>query len=1024
MGNLKFNGKSTEELGLVIQTPPSYTFPEKDMSSIHVPGRSGDLYIDNKCYKNVDRVYSIAKQFRPGTKLYSNAGDILAWLTSANGKYARLEDSYDSEVYRLATFNMQGSFVNYFDKATSIDITFNCKPQRFLKTGENVIKNLGSDIKIENLTGYYSLPSIELVNVPSEVDDVLMMTVKDSKGQDVSNVTLSHVGQADPNNVVIVIDSEEQSIVRKYPDRTENVSAYVGLNGLPFPELRDGVTRIQLQKYESEGSGKIQAYDSFMNDKAEKIDSLYKPVERIASENEKKILIRSWNTLIAEARKTNTKESYQSFAQTEAKSYLFESVNNVLDSLGKSTMEFTGIIGDDLPVYDFVEIVDGPNDTYKARAKISGYFMVKGADGWKTLKYFDKSDSEYNLFTDVKNSSVVQIMYYPEDPNAPTGTHRIKIDFGEDAPDWITIDITSTDGPYWSPQRITFKTSNAVQGYFFKPKSSGLIAGLFSKDKWLKCDHRSADLNSVEWNTSKKAFTSTEGITKQTNVTFEFKFLEVTIDELTGQWILPQYKADKSIKEEVYFSIYELGSESDNALKTMGLKANKDGWYLLTIGEAEDSLNYKYKKVGEDLNTDGISGTENFKVSYLPEDTSREFSDSDHPGQICYRPLVNYKKEKGWPDWLSPYPLDSQHNEFNIEPPGGNITFKLANINDTEDITIRLIYNLDINPDTDDIEEFVEESYPDHTQWPQIGVIVKEKIYPYDTYIWKYDTIESKWYKFGLYKDYINKFYMYYGADETIERDVLAYMSPKRINSDTYTIQNNINDDKSIPPTGEELMAPPDYSFYIYQINKIPQKFNEDRSVITYNDDGSVKNEVDFDVYNSDPEAFVHISIIGDPPEEGSEDEDTRQISYRASKDGYYKWGTNTAWVYKHKDDELSNGLLMTNLKEDLKILYMTHLPEYTEDDIPELFDNVELKPSPEETLDGGDNPTAIIIKVKQNHDGYYRVNNVVDWKYFKSGETILVSKVNETNEIFHLKPKGETLDNMEINIIPRWWTL
>ena len=103
MGNLKFGDLSTKDLDLVIQTPPAYTFPEKDVTLQHIPGRNGDIILDNNCYKNVQRTYSIASVIRPGTNFVSAAERITEWLT-ANTGYQRLEDSYEPEVYRLAMF--------------------------------------------------------------------------------------------------------------------------------------------------------------------------------------------------------------------------------------------------------------------------------------------------------------------------------------------------------------------------------------------------------------------------------------------------------------------------------------------------------------------------------------------------------------------------------------------------------------------------------------------------------------------------------------------------------------------------------------------------------------------------------------------------------------------------------------------------------------------------------------------------------------------------------------------------------
>ena len=103
MGNFKFGEHSTKDFDLVIQAPPTYNFPEKDVSVEHIPGRNGDLIIDNNCWKNTERTYSIASVFRPGTDFISNSERLIKWLTSTEG-YHRLEDSYDPDVYRLGSF--------------------------------------------------------------------------------------------------------------------------------------------------------------------------------------------------------------------------------------------------------------------------------------------------------------------------------------------------------------------------------------------------------------------------------------------------------------------------------------------------------------------------------------------------------------------------------------------------------------------------------------------------------------------------------------------------------------------------------------------------------------------------------------------------------------------------------------------------------------------------------------------------------------------------------------------------------
>lgn len=157
MGVVIFNGVSSVDYGIQVEHPPEYQTPAKDYEVIHVPGRNGDLVIDNGSYQNVSRQYQIAigdleKDFT------SMANRIAEWLHSASG-YARLEDSYEPEYYRMAMFQNEVSIENIMQHAGRTTIDFNCKPQRFLKSGEEKISLLRHSV-LRNPTGFPSLPNI------------------------------------------------------------------------------------------------------------------------------------------------------------------------------------------------------------------------------------------------------------------------------------------------------------------------------------------------------------------------------------------------------------------------------------------------------------------------------------------------------------------------------------------------------------------------------------------------------------------------------------------------------------------------------------------------------------------------------------------------------------------------------------------------------------------------------------------------------------------------------------------------
>ncbi|MEY8515320.1 hypothetical protein AALC25_00060 [Lachnospiraceae bacterium 29-84] len=135
MGIIVFNGKSSKDYGIQVEHPPGYQTPARDYEMIHVPGRNGDILIDNGSFQNVDREYQIAVGSK-GEDFTGMANKISEWLHSASG-YARLEDSYEPEYYRMASCADGITVENLLRHAGRATLTFNCKPQRFLKSGED-----------------------------------------------------------------------------------------------------------------------------------------------------------------------------------------------------------------------------------------------------------------------------------------------------------------------------------------------------------------------------------------------------------------------------------------------------------------------------------------------------------------------------------------------------------------------------------------------------------------------------------------------------------------------------------------------------------------------------------------------------------------------------------------------------------------------------------------------------------------------------------------------------------------------
>ena len=171
MGIIAFNGHSSDEFGLEVETFPDFDMAQREYDIIHVPGRNGDIVMDKKTFKNVNRKYKV-NIAAGSSSLDTTIRAVASWLYSPSG-YARLEDTYEPDYYRLALYGESLSFKNLYHEAGTATLTFNCKPQRYLKTGEDTVTFSASG-SIVNPTEFEALPIIKvyLVNRQSASGEI------------------------------------------------------------------------------------------------------------------------------------------------------------------------------------------------------------------------------------------------------------------------------------------------------------------------------------------------------------------------------------------------------------------------------------------------------------------------------------------------------------------------------------------------------------------------------------------------------------------------------------------------------------------------------------------------------------------------------------------------------------------------------------------------------------------------------------------------------------------------------------
>lgn len=139
-----FDGENSKDYGVYISGDAVYDAPERAMEMVQIPGRNGALALDNGYYNNIDVTY-------PAGCFADDQADFAAKLSrirnmlASRHRYCRLEDAYHPDHFRMALYKSGLEVAPVArNKAGRFNITFDAKPQRFLKSGE-VVQELDAD---------------------------------------------------------------------------------------------------------------------------------------------------------------------------------------------------------------------------------------------------------------------------------------------------------------------------------------------------------------------------------------------------------------------------------------------------------------------------------------------------------------------------------------------------------------------------------------------------------------------------------------------------------------------------------------------------------------------------------------------------------------------------------------------------------------------------------------------------------------------------------------------------------------
>lgn len=214
------DGVSSADFNTWLASSTMFDAPERDVETIEIPGRNGHIIYDNGRFRNFEA--SVYCYVPNNMQTYVSA--LRNWLLSKSS-YCRYEDTIHPDEYRAAryagTFELEES-----DRVgASIMLGFDCKPQRFLKSGE-ALTSFASNSVIHNPTRFDALPLIVCSGNGSITLNGTTVTISGNSGQIYIDCDLqdAYLGTTNKNN----------KITPNFPKLSpgDNTLTYTGVTGV------------------------------------------------------------------------------------------------------------------------------------------------------------------------------------------------------------------------------------------------------------------------------------------------------------------------------------------------------------------------------------------------------------------------------------------------------------------------------------------------------------------------------------------------------------------------------------------------------------------------------------------------------------------------------------------------------------------------------------------------------------------------------------------------------------------------
>ena len=154
-----FDNTNSAQYGVYITGEGVFNAPERNVEMMEIPGRDGAYALDKGNFNNIEVTYPAGIVADTEADFATAVSNLRNFLCSKSG-YCRLTDDYNTGEYRMAIYKSGLEVSHEGLKTGEFDLVFECKPQRWLTSGETKV-TVANNGTLTNPTLFASSPQLQ-----------------------------------------------------------------------------------------------------------------------------------------------------------------------------------------------------------------------------------------------------------------------------------------------------------------------------------------------------------------------------------------------------------------------------------------------------------------------------------------------------------------------------------------------------------------------------------------------------------------------------------------------------------------------------------------------------------------------------------------------------------------------------------------------------------------------------------------------------------------------------------------------